>query len=163
MSVGMFMKVDGVAGESADSQHQGWTDIQSFAWGANQPGAMASGSGGNAGRANFNDLMVVAYMDRGAAAMIKRCANGKHLAKVELSVCKMGGSQLEYNRVTLEEVLVTSAKIAGIDRGDAAGRLSMNYRFQAARVKNQYWEQSNNGGKGAEVTVAWNVKENVEM
>lgn len=65
MGVAMFMKVDGVTGESADAQHKGWTDIQSFTWGASQPGAMASGSGGNAGKASFNDLVVAAYMDKG--------------------------------------------------------------------------------------------------
>jgi type VI secretion system Hcp family effector len=163
MGVAMFMKVDGVTGESVDSQHKQWTDIQSFSWGANQRGAMATGGGGNAGRASFNDLSVVAYMDKSSAAIIKNCANGKHLTKVEISACKTGGTQIEFMRVTLEEVLVTSAHVTGVDPGDAADRLLMNYGFQAARVKKQYWEQTDTGGKGAEVSVGWNVKENKEM
>ncbi|HKT63104.1 MULTISPECIES: Hcp family type VI secretion system effector [Burkholderia] len=163
MGVAMFMKVDGVTGESADAQHKGWTDIQSFTWGASQPGAMASGSGGNAGKASFNDLVVSAYMDKGAPAIIKNCANGKHLSSVEISACKTGGTQVEFMRVTLQEVLVTSAQVAGIDPGDVADRLMMHYGFQAAKVKKQYWQQNDNGGKGAEVTVGWNIKENTEM
>lgn len=163
MGVAMFMKVDGVTGESADAQHKGWTDIQSFTWGASQPGAMASGSGGNAGKASFNDLVVAAYMDKGAPAIIKNCANGKHLSSVEISACKTGGTQVEFMRVTLQEVLVTSAQVAGIDPGDVADRLMMHYGFHAAKVKKQYWQQNDNGGKGAEVTVGWNIKENTEM
>ncbi|MBY4766533.1 Hcp family type VI secretion system effector [Burkholderia ambifaria] len=163
MGVAMFMKVDGVTGESADAQHKGWTDIESFTWGASQPGAMASGSGGNAGKASFNDLVVAAYMDKGAPAIIKNCASGKHLPKVEISACKTGGSQIEFMRVTLQEVLVTSAQVAGIDPGDAADRLMMHYGFQAAKVKKQYWQQNDNGGKGAEVSIGWNIKENTEM
>ena len=34
MSVDMFMKVEGASGESQDSNHKGWTDIDSFTWGA---------------------------------------------------------------------------------------------------------------------------------
>ena len=45
----MFMKVDGVTGESKDSNHTGWTDITSFSWGASQPGNMSVGGGGGAG------------------------------------------------------------------------------------------------------------------
>ncbi|KWZ53063.1 hypothetical protein WK57_29100 [Burkholderia ubonensis] len=163
MGVAMFMKVDGVTGESADAQHKGWTDIQTFSWGASQPGAMASGSGGNAGKASFNDLVVAAYMDKGAPAIIKNCASGKHLPSVEISACKTGGTQVEFMRVTLQEVLVTSAQVAGVDPGDVADRLLMHYGFQAAKVKKQYWQQNDNGGKGAEVLVGWNIKENTEM
>lgn len=36
MAIDMFMKVDGVTGESKDSNHTGWTDITSF------PGAQPS-------------------------------------------------------------------------------------------------------------------------
>lgn len=163
MGVAMFMKVDGVTGESEDSQHKGWTDIQSISWGASQPGAMASGSGGNAGRASFNDLIVVAYMDKGSAAILKNCVTGKHLPSVQISACKTGGTQIEFMSITLQEVLVTSAQITGVDPGDAADRLLMNYNFQAAKVKKQYWQQNDNGGKGAEVSVGWNIKENSEM
>ncbi len=163
MGVAMFMKVDGVTGESEDAQHKGWTDIQSFSWGASQPGAMASGSGGNAGRASFNDLVAVAYMDKGTAAILKNCVTGKHLPSVEISACKTGGKQIEFMRITLEEVLVTSAQVTGVDPSDAADRLLMNYGFQAARVKKQYWQQTDTGGKGAEVSAGWNIKENTEM
>jgi hypothetical protein len=36
----------------------------------------------------------------------------------------------------------------------------MRYSFQAAKVKNQYWEQTDKGSKGAEVQMAFNIKEN---
>ena len=34
MAIDMFLKVEGVTGESKDSNHTGWTDITSFSWGA---------------------------------------------------------------------------------------------------------------------------------
>ena len=52
----MFMKVEGVNGESKDSNHKDWTNIESFDWGAEQPGSMTSGGGGGAGKVNFFGL-----------------------------------------------------------------------------------------------------------
>jgi len=98
VSVDMFMKIEGANGESKDSNHKDWTDIQSFSWGASQPGSMSSGGGGGQGKANFNDLHVVARIDKAAPAVMKHCASGKHLGKVELSVCKAGGEQVEYTK-----------------------------------------------------------------
>ena len=91
MAIDMFLKVEGVTGESKDSNHTGWTDITSFSWGASQPGNMSVGGGGGAGKVNFNDLHVNALIDKSTTAILKHCSSGKHLTKVELSVCKAGG------------------------------------------------------------------------
>jgi len=159
VAVDMFMKIDGANGESKDANHKDWTDIVSFSWGATQPGNMASGGGGGAGKASFNDLHVVARIDKAAPAVMKHCASGKHLSKVELSVCKAGGQQVEYSKITLEDVLVTSVQISGENLSEA---VMVNYAFQAAKVKQQYWEQTEKGGKGAESLVAWDIKQNKE-
>ena len=112
---------------------------------------MSVGGGGGAGKVNFNDLHVNALIDKSTTAILKHCASGKHLTKVELSVCKAGGQQVEYTRITLEDT--------GADNGDTVG---VTYAFQAAKVKQQYWEQTTAGGKGAESSAGWNIKENKE-
>lgn len=160
MSVDMFMKIDGASGESKDANHKNWTDIISFSWGATQPGNMASGGGLGAGKASFNDLHVVARIDKAAPAVMKHCASGKHLSKIELSVCKAGGQQVEYTKITLEDVLVSSVQLSGELNQES---VTVNFAFQAAKVKQQYWEQTEQGGKGAESLVAWDIKQNKEV
>ena len=157
MAVDMYMKIEGVNGESKDAQHKDWTDIQSFSWGATQPGSMSTGGGGGTGKASFNDLYVVCRIDHAAPAVLKHCASGKHLGKVELSVCKAGGEQVEYSRITLEDVLVTSVQYSGDQDGDA---MMVSYAFQAAKVKQQYWEQTDKGGRGAESVIGYDIKQN---
>ena len=49
MALDMFMRIEGVNGESKDANHKDWTDIRSFTWGAEQPGSMNTGGGGGAG------------------------------------------------------------------------------------------------------------------
>ncbi|SDK16282.1 type VI secretion system secreted protein Hcp [Pseudomonas delhiensis] len=157
MSIDMFMRVEGATGESKDSNHKGWTDVVSFTWGAVQPGNMGVGGGGGAGKVHFDDLLINAQIDKSTPALLKYCASGKHIPKVEVSVCKAGGSQVEYTRIILEEVLVTGVKYTGADTGDL---VSMLYSFQAAKVTQQYWEQTEQGSKGAESSAAWDIKQN---
>ncbi len=160
MATDMFLKVEGATGESLDSNHKGWTEIKSFSWGASQPGNMGSGGGGGAGKVCFNDLLVNAAIDKSTGAILKHCSSGKHISKVELSACKAGGKQVEYAKITLEEVIVTAVQFTGTQGDDLIG---VTYAFQAARVKQQYWEQNATGGKAAESGAAWNIKENKEM
>jgi type VI secretion system secreted protein Hcp len=159
MSVDMFMKVEGASGESKDSNHTGWTDIDSFTWGAIQPHSMAAGGGGGVGKVAFQDLNVVAKIDKCYPAVLKHCATGKHLGEVQLSLCKAGGSQIEYGKITLTDVLVTSVTVSGTSSGEST---VVNYSFQAAKVKSQYWEQTNSGGKGAESQMGFDIKQNKE-
>lgn len=159
MSVDMFMKVEGASGESKDSNHTGWTDIDSFTWGAIQPHSMGSGGGAGVGKVAFQDLNVVAKIDKCYPAVLKHCATGKHLGEVQLSLCKAGGSQIEYGKITLTDVLVTSVTVSGTSSGEST---VVNYSFQAAKVKTQYWEQTNSGGKGAESQMGFDIKQNKE-
>ncbi|QHM72970.1 Hcp family type VI secretion system effector [Mixta intestinalis] len=160
MAVDMFLRASGITGESQDINHKGWTDITSFSWGALHPGNMSVGSGGGAGKVTFSDLSIEAMIDKSTSALLRACANGKHLDKVEVSVCKAGEQQIEYCRITLEEVLITAVHFRGIDSNE---RLNTHYSFQAAKVRQQYYEQTANGGKGPEVSAGWNIKENREI
>ncbi|AUX94339.1 Hcp family type VI secretion system effector [Mixta gaviniae] len=157
MSIDLFLKIDGIQGEAKDANHKGWITLSGFNWGASQPGNMQTGGGGGAGRVTWRDLMVNAPVDRATPAVAHYLAAGRHINKVELSACKAGDPQIEYMRITLEEVILTNVSYSG-----AAGAVQINmaYHFQAASVRQQYWEQTESGGKGAEAASGWNIKEN---
>lgn len=160
MNTDIFLKIDGIAGESQDSNHKGWTSIESFTWGASQPGNMSVGGGGGAGKVQYRDLSVRAHIDKATPAIMRYVSNGKHINKIEVSVCKAGGNQIEYCRITLEDVLITNALFNGTGQKEL---IAITYEFQAAKVKTQYWEQASSGGKGAESQSGWDIKENREI
>lgn len=101
----------------------------------------------------------MASIDKCYPAVLKHCSTGKHLGQVEISLCKAGGTQIEFGKITLTDVMVTSVTVSGTDGSDS---VLVNYAFQAAKVKTQYWEQTNQGGKGAESQMGFNIKENKE-
>lgn len=159
MSTDLYLRINGINGESQDSNHKGWINIDSFSWGASQAGNMSVGGGGGAGKVQYRDLTVQASIDKAIPAIMRYVSNGKHISKVELAICKAGGTQIEYCRITLEDVLIIDAMFNGASQRDLVG---MTYQFQAAKVKTQYWEQSTAGGKGPETQSSWNIKENRE-
>ncbi|HAV2275581.1 TPA: type VI secretion system tube protein Hcp [Serratia marcescens] len=159
MAIDMYMKVEGMTGESQDSNHKGWTDVLSFNWGASQPGNMAVGGGGGSGKVNYQDLRIQALIDKSTPAILKYCSSGKHVAKIELSVCKAGGNQVEYSKIVLEDVLVTQTDFNGVGQNDA---ILVDYAFQASKVTMSYWEQGSSSTKGAESKSGWDIKQNKE-
>jgi len=160
MSTDLFLKIDGITGESQDNNHKGWINIDSFTWGASQPGNMSVGGGGGAGKVQYRDLSVQALIDKATPAIMRYVSIGKHLSRVELSICKAGGKQIEYCRITLVDVLITSVIFNGTTNRDTIG---LSYQFQASKVKTQYWEQSASGSKGAETQSGWDIKGNREV
>lgn len=157
MAIDMFLKVEGVTGESADANHKGWTDIESFSFGACQEGTMASGGGGGAGKVSFQDLNIVSALDSATPALIKFCSSGKHIGEVKVSICKAGGSQIEYSTIVLKDVLVTSSRFTGAEGGE---RVAALYAFQASKLEHHYWVQQSDGSRGAESQMGWDVKAN---
>jgi type VI secretion system secreted protein Hcp len=157
MAIDMFMLVDGVKGESADANHSGYSDVQNISWGASQA-ASISGGGGGSGKVSFSDLTVTAALDSATPAILKMCASGKHIPNVKISICKAGGTQIEYSTVVLKDVLVTSTQFTGAAGGESVG---IKYAFQAAKVEHHYWVQGKDGSKGAESQMGWDVKQNV--
>jgi type VI secretion system secreted protein Hcp len=157
VAIDMYLKVDGINGESTDANHKNWIDVLSFSWVAQQQGNMSVGGGGGTGKVVFQDLQVYALIDKATPAILGYCSAGKHVTKIELSACKAGGSQVEYVNIALEDVLVTSTQFTGVDSNDG---INILYTFQASKVQVKYYEQSGQGGKGAESSTGWDIKQN---
>ncbi len=71
MAVDMFLKLDGVTGESADSKHKNEIDILSWSWGASQSGTTHMGSGGGGGKVSVQDLHLTKYLDKSSPTLFK--------------------------------------------------------------------------------------------
>jgi type VI secretion system secreted protein Hcp len=156
MAIDMFLQVDGVKGESADANHQGWIDINSYSWGAAQS-AVVSGSGLGAGKVSYHDLQIDTNVDSGTPAMLKLCSSGKHIANVKVSICKAGGTPMEYTTILLKDALITGVHFNGANGGEQ----SVSYSFQGSKIENHYWVQQKDGSKGAESQMGWDITGNV--
>jgi len=160
MATDMFMKIDSLAGESKDSTHKGEIDVLAWSWGASNSGSAHVGGGVGSGKVNVQDLSFTKYLDKSTPDLLLSTCNGKHWDQAVLVVRKAGETPLEYLKITMTEVLVTSMSQGGSGGED---RLTENVTLNFAKVKVEYVEQTAKGGKGATPSMGWNISENVKL
>jgi len=156
----MFLKIDGIEGESRDSKHKNEIQILSFSVGASQPGSAGIGGGSGVGKAQFQDLHVTKYVDKASPKLFEALATGKHTPTVTLVCRKAGGEQHEYLKWTLSEVLVSSIQISG-SGGEATPSESITMNF--AKIEVEYKAQDEKGGLTGVVKAGWNLAENKKV
>jgi len=160
MAMDMFIKIDSLAGESKDSTHKGEIDVLAWSWGASNSGSAHVGGGAGAGKVNVQDLSFTKYLDKSTPDLLLTTCNGKHWDQAVLVVRKAGETPLEYLKITMSEVLVTS-----ISQGGSGGedRLTENVTLNFAKVKVDYVEQTVKGAKGATPSMGWDISQNIKM
>ncbi len=158
MSVDAFLKLDGIKGESKDSAHKDEIDILSYSWGLSQSGAAHFGGGAGAGKVNVQDLNIVKRVDKSSPPLHLYCCNGKHIKSAMIVMRKAGEKPLDYIKITLEDVMVTSVQSAGHD-GQEVPTESISFNF--AKFKVGYQPQKADGSAdGGEVVTGWSIIEN---
>jgi len=157
MAMDMFIQIGALKGESVDKVHAGKTDVLAWSWGLSNSGSAHVGGGAGAGKVNVQDLSFTKYIDKSSPDLMLACCNGKHYDSALLTVRKAGEKPLEYLKITLNEVLITSVSTGGSGGED---RLTENVTLNFAEVKVEYVEQTATGGTGDKPSMTWNVATN---
>jgi len=161
MAVDMFLKLDGIKGESQDDKHKDEIHIESFSWGLNQTGTMHTGGGGGAGKVNVHDITVMKVLDKSTPELMLACCNGKHIATGLLTVRKAGEKPLEYLKIKLTDVLISSVQNAGAGGQDS---LTENLSLNFAKFEVAYQPQGADGSaQGGPILMGWDVKQNKKV
>lgn len=159
MAVDMFLEIDGIKGESRDSKRKENIDVLAWSWGLSQSGSAHLGDGSGAGKVNVQDISFTKYIDSASADLLFASASGKHLKSAKLVVRKAGTDPLEYLTITLENLIVSSISTGGSGGED---RLTENVTLNFAKVKLEYWQQNDKGGKGKNFNFGWDISANAK-
>ena len=109
-AVDMFMKIDGIPGESVDSKHKGDIDVLAWSWGSS---SSSSATSKQAGCVNVQDLSFSKYFDIATPKLISSIATGRTIASAKLTVRKSGEIPFEYITIDMNNVVVTSSATGG--------------------------------------------------
>ncbi|MGZ5000373.1 MAG: Hcp family type VI secretion system effector [Methylomonas sp.] len=160
MAVDMFIKIDAIKGESRDDKHPNEIDVLAWSWGVSNSGSAHVGGGAGAGKAHVQDLSFTKYIDKSSTDLLLSACNGKHHDTATLVVRKAGEKPVEYLKITMSEVLVTSLSTGGSGGED---RLTENVTLNFAKVKVEYTPQKVDGSGDAVQTVGWDIAKNVKV
>ncbi len=160
MSVDFFIKIEGIPGESKDDKHANEIDVLAFSWGVNQESGGHKGGGHGAGKAVFHDLSLTHHVDVSSTALMYHCASGKHIPSALLTARKAGEKPLEYLKIKLTDILVTS-----ISNGGSGGEAvqTENVTLSYSKIEVDYTEQKADGSGGPAKHFGWDVLKHVKV
>jgi len=138
----IFLRLDGVDGESTDAKHKGEIDILSYSQSFKNAVSDATGGGGGAGKVTCGEITVLKNIDKSSPKLIGQVVTGKHIETGTLTFRSVGRAALEYYVVSLNDVLVTS--IDQTDQNNPA-RIFERVTLNAAQFKFSYQQQKADG------------------
>ncbi|MDX2018069.1 MAG: type VI secretion system tube protein Hcp, partial [Planctomycetota bacterium] len=161
MAVDMFLKIDGIPGESTDSKHKDWIEVLSYSFGASQPSAGAASSGGarTSQRVNVQDLTCVHTLDKASPKLFLFCCNGTHIKDVTLTLNRATGDKQKYMEYKMTDVTVSSIRPGGASEGSGLPLEELSFNF--GKIELIYTETDHQTGKAkGDVKSHWSLVEN---
>jgi type VI secretion system secreted protein Hcp len=153
-AVDMFLKLDGIDGESQDEKHKNEIDIKSFSMGVDNGG---SGGASKENKARVSDVRVTMLANKASPNLFIACCTGRHIPTAWIYVRKAGEKPLEYETIKLTDVRVSSFSKVGQHGGDlTTENVSLNF----AKIEYSYKLQNKDGSAGAPITKAYDVGKN---
>jgi type VI secretion system secreted protein Hcp len=178
MAFDMFLKLDGIKGESSDKEHKDEIDLVSFSWGETNAGrATGGGGGGRAGRVVFQDFHFTHQVDKATPLLFFACASGQHIPTAILT-CRTPGSRPgttaaapdaaapapkpgEFLIFQMKDAFITSVSEAGV--GADENRPTESITFSFSQMVMEYTPQNADGASGPPITRGWDVKTNQKV
>jgi len=155
----IYMQIDGVKGESTDSEHKDWIELLSFNHAITQPASAtaASAGGGTTARSQHSDFSVSKWVDLASPLLYQLCSNGKHVKSVNIEMMRASGDKrVKYMVIAMTEVVISHvAPAGGADFPSEA--VSLNY----GTIKWTYTQQKRtDGSPGGNTTGGWDLTQN---
>ncbi|WP_332876179.1 Hcp family type VI secretion system effector [Massilia sp. S19_KUP03_FR1] len=160
MAIDVYLSIDGIKGESADSSHQGWIECTSMQLGVKQPkSATASTAGGHtAERCEHKSIALTKLADLASPVLMQTCSSGKTIPKAKLEFMRADGNgvPVKYYEIELENVLIGSMDQV-VHEGSG---LHDSFSLKFSKVKWKYCQQKIGGGAGGNTQGGWDLSTN---
>ena len=160
MAVDMFLKLGDIKGESVDDKHKDEIDVLSWSWGMTQSATTHLGSGGGSGKVSVQDLSFIHNLDKASPTLKLSCCTGKHYDEAVLTVRKAGDKPVEYLKITMKDLLISSVSTGGSGGED---RLTESVTLNFAQFKEEYTPQKPDGSGDAAIEGAFHIAKNVKL
>ncbi len=159
MAIEMFLKIDGIPGESTDARHPDEIDILSYACGESQPAvASAGGSGTATGRVTMQEFQFAMHVNKASPKLFLACANVTHIRNAVLTVRHAGTNPVDFLKWTFTDVMVVSYHTSAAAPPGELPTDQVSLRF--GKIETEYIPLNPNGTPGAPIKAGWDVVAN---
>ena len=159
MAVEMFLKLDGIPGESTDANHRDEIEVLSYNWGESQPPTAGGAGGGGAGsRVAMQDFHFAMRVNKASPKLFLACASGLHIRNAILTVRRSGGNPVEFLKWTFTDVTVGSYQTTtGATTGEPPlDEISLRF----TKIETEYRAVKPDGSLDAPIKAGWDLPAN---
>lgn len=154
----IFVRIDGIPGDSMDDAHCDEIEAISFSQSVKQSASASASSGGGASseRANFGDVIIVKNIDMSTPKLYIASADGTHISEVTISfVNALSSDQILFYEVRLSNVIISSVSFSeGVEIvGFNFGRIEWTFTK----------EKRSDGSGGGNVVSGWDLERNCKI
>lgn len=142
----LFLKIDGVEGETTETGHGGDLMLRSFAWSESRMTDSSS-------RVQTKDFQITMALDKSSPVLMRKTAVRERIAKATLVARNPLGQ--DYLKWTLTDVILTSFQMDG---AVGQGKPLVTFAMNAGKMDVEYRPQLYNGGLGPAVKAGWEAK-----
>jgi type VI secretion system secreted protein Hcp len=149
-SADIFLKLDGIAGESTDSDHKGEIEVEAFAFEAKRANR----------KTKFTPLRIIKVYDASSPKLMQAAATGRHIRSGVLTFRRSGDpSGVEFLTYKLSDIVVASYQEGGADADQRTlGSLEDEIGLSAAKVQVTERTVDADGNAGPVVTASLDLR-----
>ncbi len=153
-----FIKIGDIVGECQDSEHEGWTDLESFSQGMSKPGGGATGQSRMRGDVICDDFHCVKELDKSSPKIAEAVCLGTVFPEVKIDVTAsvQGAGRTTFYSYLLKEVMVTSYQLSGSGQSDTVPMEDFSLNYEDITVT--YHEVDSAGTERGTIEFNFNVK-----
>jgi type VI secretion system secreted protein Hcp len=146
--VDMFLKIDGVGGESSDPSHSGEIQIEGFQLGLTSPRDAFTNQPTGARR--WSHLSIRANVDMSAPLLFQKLATNEKIPKAVLTCRKAGKVAIEYFTITLSDVLVVKVQAGDLEASQGDVMPPCDFDLAYGKIELQAKPQTSLGTSGGQ-------------
>lgn len=155
----MFLKLDGIEGESLDSAHAGEIEIKNWGWKTENHVRWDVNQGGQSTKVIVNDISLKKACDKASVTLHQNCITGKHIKNGTITCRKNDGDQkFEYLILKLTDIMVTGIEFGG-DGNEQSIEETIGLSFAEFRM--DYKLQGDTGTAQGSKSFQFNVQKQV--
>jgi type VI secretion system secreted protein Hcp len=149
-SADIFLKLDGISGESTDENHKGEIDVEAFTFNAKRA----------SGKVKVSPLRIVKVYDASSPKLMQAAVSGRHIKSGTLTFRRSGDPNgVEFLTYRLSDVIVASYQEGGANADDRTlGSLEDEVGLTPAKVQVTEKTVDASGKSGPVVSASFDIK-----
>jgi len=151
----IYLKLEGIDGESVDEDHKGWIELAQFTWSVDALATFEVGQGGQAKQSHIHEIFGSKFCDKSTVILWKNCTTGRHIPRGTISCMKLDGeSRVEYLKIELNDIMVKKVEWKGVSEDIITEDIALVF----AEFKQTYTLQRDLGSSGGGREFGYNIQ-----